>query len=140
MRAGCLGALGVEVQGMVLNGKTPLFGDGILALFNFGVVKLLNPPAIDAHQVVVMLAVIDFENRLAGFKEVALEQAGLFKLRQNAIDSGQANIHVFIDEHAIDVFRRHVADIAFFEKLKNFQARKGGFQAHILKALGVAHR
>ena len=65
---------------MILNGKTPLFRDGILALFNFGVVKLFNPPAIDAHQVVVMLAVIDFENRLAGFKEVGARAGRLVQI------------------------------------------------------------
>ena len=100
MRAIVLDALGVEVQGVILNGEAALLGNRILALFNFRIVKLLDSSALDANQMVVVLAVIDL----------------------------------------VHIFGRHVAKRTFLKKLKNFQARKGGFQADILEALGVAHR
>jgi hypothetical protein len=87
-----------------------------------------------------MLAAVDLEDGLAGFEEVALQQAGLLELGQYAVNRGQANIHMVSDEHAIDVLCRHVALSAFLEKLKNLQARNGGFQADVLETLGVAHR
>ena len=81
VRACVLGALGVEIERVILNGEAAFLGDSVLALLDFRVVKFLDTPAVDAHQVIVVLAAIDLENRLARFEEVAFEQAGLFELR-----------------------------------------------------------
>ena len=124
---------------MILNGEAALFGNGVLALFNLRVVKLFDPTAVNTDQMVMVFAMIDLEDSLSRLKEVALKQTGLLKLGQHAINRGQPDVHVFCNQHAVDVFRRHVAEGAFLEKLKNFQPRKGGFQAHVLEALGVAH-
>lgn len=140
MRAIVLDALGVEVQGVILNGEAALLGNRILALFNFRIVKLLNSSALDANQMVVVLAVIDLENCLARLKKMPLQQAGLLELGEHAVNRGQADVHVFGNKHPVHIFGRHVAKRTFLKKLKNFQARKGGFQADILEALGVAHR
>ncbi len=132
--------MGVEIQGVILNRETAFFGNRILAFFDLGIVKLFHSAAFDAHQMVVMLAVVDFENGLAGFEEVAFEQTGLFKLGQDAIDRGQANVHVLRQQHAIDVFCRHVPLRALLEEFENLEAGKSGFEPHVLEALRVAHR
>ena len=83
---------------MIADFEAALFGNAILSFFDLRVVELFDAPAIDADQMVVVLAVVDFEDGLAGFEKVAFEQAGLLELGQYAIDGGQANVHVFIDQ------------------------------------------
>src|SRR5574343_1106845 len=63
VRAGVLGALGVEIERVVLDGETAFGGYGVLALLDFRVVKLLDATAIDADQMIVVLAAVDLENR-----------------------------------------------------------------------------
>ena len=145
MFAGLFGAAtahtaAVDIERVIENFETAVLGNGFLAFFDLGVVKLLDAAAIDADQVIVVLAVVDFENGLAGFEEVTLEQPSLFKLGKDAVDGGQSNIHVFSDQRAIDVFCRHVTLGAFFEQLKNLQSGESRFQTNVLEALWVAHR
>lgn len=97
IRAVVLGALRVEIKRVILDDKATLLGDGFLAFLDFRVVKLLDPATVDADEMVVMLAVVDLENRLAGFEKVTLKKASLFELGEDAIDRGQPDIHVFAD-------------------------------------------
>jgi len=140
MRASLFGALGVEVKCVVLDGEAAFAGDSVLPALDFCVVELLDAATINADQVIVVLAAVDLEDCLAGFEEVALQQASLLELGEHAINRRQTDVHVVGDEHAIDVFSSHVTLGAFLEKFKNLEARKGGFQAHVLETLGVAHR
>ena len=45
---------------MVGDGKALGLGHFMLAAFDVGIVKLFNPPAIQAHQVVMVLAFVEF--------------------------------------------------------------------------------
>jgi len=140
VRAGFLGAVRVQVERMILDLEAAFFGNQVLPALNFRIVEFLDLAAVDADQMVVVLAAVDLEHSLAGFEEVTLQQACLLELGQHAIDGGQTDVHVFGEQHAVDVFCRHVTHRALFEQLKNFQAGKGGFQADALEALRVAHR
>lgn len=139
VRAGRLGALRVQVKGVVLDFEATLFGDQVLSALDFCVIKFFYPATVDTNQMVMMLAAVDLEYGFAGFEKVTLKQASLFELRQDAIHRGQTDIHVFCQKHPINIFCRHVPHGALFEQLKNFQTGKGGFQADALEALGVAH-
>ncbi len=86
------GAIGVNRQGMVSNGKTFGFGYRVLAFFNFSVIKLFNLAAVQAHQVVMVLSFVQLIHRLARLKIAAVEQARLLKLREYPVDRGQANV------------------------------------------------
>ena len=77
---------------MVSDGKTFVLGDVMLAFFNFGVVKLFNLPAIEAHQVVMVLAFVDLIDRFAGLEIAAIEQPGLLKLHQDPVHRGQTDV------------------------------------------------
>jgi hypothetical protein len=101
--------VGVQTQGMV--GDDKAFGkrDSLLALFNFSIVELFNPAAIDAHHVVVVLSLIEFVDSFAAFKMVAAQNTRLFKLGQYPVNSGQANLGVFGQQMAKHMFRCHVA-------------------------------
>lgn len=77
------------------DGKAPLDRDYLLPLLDFAVKKLLNPTAIQTHQVIMMRALIQFKNSLACFEMIAVQESGLFELREHPIDGGQPDIHVF---------------------------------------------
>jgi len=80
MRAGLRCAVGIEAERVVGNGKTLGGGHGVLTLLDLGVVKLFHFAAVQAHQMVVVLACIEFKNRLAAFKMAATQDLGMFKL------------------------------------------------------------
>ena len=77
---------------MLLEFEALLGCDLLLPLLDLGVIELLDPTALQANQVVVVLAFVEFENRFARLEIAALEQAGLLELRQDAIDRGQPDI------------------------------------------------
>lgn len=139
VRAVGLDAVGVEVERVFGNGETALLGDLVLALFDFRVEKLFDFAALHAHQMVVVIAFVEFKDGLAGFEIVAFEQAGLFELGQHAVDGGEANVDVFAHEVAVHIFSRHVAGAAsglcFLEQVQNLQARGGGLEADIFEFL-----
>src|SRR5690606_25740093 len=85
-----LDALGVDVERVLVDGKAALLGDPGLPALDFLVVELFDPAAVDAHQMVVVVAGVEFEHCLAGFEVVALKEAGLLELGENAVDRRQA--------------------------------------------------
>jgi hypothetical protein len=74
-------AVRVQAQRVVGDGKAFGFGDRLLTLFNFCIVKLLDLAAIKAYQVIVVLPLIEFINGLAALKMTAAQNIGLLELR-----------------------------------------------------------
>ena len=58
MRAVRLGAVGEDVQRMVVYGESAFLGDFDLAALDFGVEKLFHAPALHAHQMIMMPALV----------------------------------------------------------------------------------
>ena len=71
----------VQTQRMVCDGEPLSLGDGLLAVFDFGVVKLLDLTAVKADNMIVVLAFVEFIDRLAALKLAATQNTGLFELR-----------------------------------------------------------
>lgn len=138
MRAVSLGALDVEIQGVLTHREAALGGDLALAFLDLGVEELLDPAALQAHQVVVVVALVELEDGLARFEVMALQEAGLFELGEHPVDGGQADIHVFGDQEAVDVFCGEMAMLDLLEQVEDLQARKGRLEADILEVLGIA--
>ncbi len=124
---------------MVGNLKTFGFGNAVLPVFNFCVKKLLNPPAIQANQVVMVLAFIEFEHRFAALKMAAAQNTGLFKLGQHPINRSQTHVGAVLQQHTENVFGRHVALATFLEDVQNLQPRHGGFEAGIFEFVDGVH-
>ena len=55
-------------------------------------VKLLDSPALQAHQVVVVAALVELEDRLAGFEVLPRKQPGLLELREHPVDGGEPDV------------------------------------------------
>ena len=124
---------------MVGNFETFGARDIVLALLDFRVKKLLNSAAIQAYQVVMVLAFVEFIHRLATFKLAACEQAGLLKLHQYTVNGGQADVGALIKHQPVDIFCAHMALTAFLEQFQNGDARQSGFQAGIFQIADGLH-
>ena len=83
---------------MVLDLEAALFGDFDLALFDLGVVELLDVAALHAHDMVVVPALLQLENRFAGFEMVADEQPRLLELREHAINRREPGVGAFLEQ------------------------------------------
>jgi hypothetical protein len=58
--------------------------------------------------VVVVLPFVELIDCLAALKVASGQDVGLLKLRQHAVNGGQAHIGFFFQQHAVHVFCRHV--------------------------------
>src|SRR5450432_4298150 len=92
VRAVLLGAGRVERERVVLQLEAARHGNVFLALFDLGVVELLDPAAVHADQMVVVLAFVELEHRLAALEVVARQDAGLLELHQHAIHRRQSDV------------------------------------------------
>ena len=137
VRAGLARAVGVQAQGVV--GDLEPFGLGhrLLARFDFRVVELFHPAAVQANHVVMVLALVEFVNGLAALEMVAVQQPRLFKLQKHPIDRGQANVSTFVEQVPEDVFSRHVTLHATLENFEDFQAGACGLEAAALEVVDV---
>src|SRR5258708_33103335 len=112
----------------------------VLAPLDVGVVELLDAAALQAHEVIVVPALVQLEYRLAGLEMLAREQARLLELREHPVNGGEAHVDAFGDERLVDVFGGKRADFARLEELEDRAARKRRLEAALLQALHRAHR
>ena len=112
--------MGVKTQGVVRNRKTLLQSNVVLAFFNFSIIKLLDTPAIQTNQVVMVLALIEFVDGPATLKMTATQNIGLLKLRQHAVHRGETYVRAAFKQNAEDILSGHVALRAFLEYFKYF--------------------
>ncbi|OHC67348.1 MAG: hypothetical protein A2045_02675 [Rhodocyclales bacterium GWA2_65_20] len=94
---------------MRLDGELFFPGDAGLAFFDHGIAEFLDVTALQADQVVVVLAFVQFEYRLSGIEDMALKKSGLFKLLENPIDRRQADVVAIALELAIYVLGAKMA-------------------------------
>jgi len=113
--------------------------NGGLAFFDFVVAELFDVAAIEAHQMVVVLFLAQFIDRLADFEVVAREDACLLELGEHAVNGGQADIGAVGQQQAIYVFCREVAAFGSLEDFQNLQSGAGGLEAGDFEFVGGAH-
>ena len=92
IRAARLHAFGVQIERVLADLEAALPRDGVLPLFDPGVVELLDATALQADEMVVMVALVQLEHRLAGLEMMADEQARLLELRQHPVDGGEPDV------------------------------------------------
>jgi outer membrane protein assembly factor BamE len=124
-----LGAVTVERKRMVLKLKPARASDFHLPLLDLGIDELLDPPALQANQMVMMLAVIELEQGSSRLEVAAFENPCLFELRKNPINRRKANVVFEPQQLAKYILRAHVALTALLEDLQYFQPGGRGLQA-----------
>lgn len=122
---------------MVGQDKVVATGNVMLELFDGGVLKLLHPAALNADEMIVVIALIQFENRGATFEMMADDQAGGLELGQNPVDRGQTDFLTLVDEIAKNLLGAQVpASLPpSLENFQDFDAGQGDLQSRVANVL-----
>ncbi len=123
---------------MVVNGESAFLGDAVLPLLDFAVQEFLYLAALQADQVVVVVSLVEFKNRLVAVEVVAHQQSGLLELGQHAVNRGEADFQAFVGQQAIDFLGRHVSLVALLEQIENLQTGEGGLETDALEIGWIA--
>lgn len=97
---------------------------GLKPLYGF-ILELLDLAALDTDNMIMMMAQVQFKNRIATLEVMAHDQTGGFELCQNPIDRRQPDLLAFRDETFINLLRAKVTVCRFpvLKNLQNFEAR-----------------
>ncbi len=77
---------------MIANGETGLFGDFILQPFDLVFNELGHHAALIAHNVIMVMPLVHFKNRMSALEMVARHQSGRFELGQHAVYRRQSDL------------------------------------------------
>src|SRR6478735_9337642 len=125
---------------MAVQLEAALARDFILALLDLGVVELLHPAALHAEQVVVVAALVELENRLAGLEVLPREQPRVLELGEDAVDRGEADVDAFGHQRLVYILGGQMAYLARLEQLQDLAPRQRRLEPDVLQALRCAHR
>ena len=103
--------------------------------------EFLDPAAVDADDVVVVHAFVQFEDGRAALEMMTRHEARRFELRQNPVDRGESDVLVEFEQPAIDVFGTHVPDGRARKDFENLDPRRGDLQSRAtqLRRFHVIH-
>lgn len=132
-------ALRIEIQRVLLNDEASVACNPFLPTFDFFVDEFLNASAIDAYEMVMMLAGLEFEDGFASLEMVPFKDAGFLELGQDTIDRREADVDVVAQQLPVNIVRAEVAYFGLFEEFENSKARQGRFETHTLEFTGSAH-
>ena len=107
-------------------------GDGTLALLDGLLQELHHLAALDAHQVIMVSALVELEHRLAALEMMAADETGPLELGQDTIDGGEANVLSALQQRLVDVLRAHVAAVAGLEDIENLHPRQRDLESGLL--------
>ena len=116
---------------MFLDGESQFIGDLALALLDCVVIKLLDPAATDADDMVVVTAAVEFEYRMTALEIVPLHQSRRFELSQHPVNGCQADLLASLQQQTIDVFRTQVAVAATLQNPQNLDSGNGYFETGV---------
>lgn len=128
-------ALPIKDQGVIADLESQSARHGGLPILDAGIDELFDAAALYAHDVIVMGALIDLEDRHAVLEMVSAHEARRLELGQHPIHGRKTDVLVGIEELAIDVLGRQMARGAALEQLENLEAWHRDFQARLAKIL-----
>lgn len=124
---------------MVMQFESLFLGNRTLAFFNFGVKKFNHFAALHTHQMVVVLAFIEFKHRFASLKILACQKARLLELGQYPINSRQTNVEFLLQQKLVYIFGTQVPVRTTLEKLQNFHSGQSCLQAYAFQVGCCCH-
>jgi len=123
---------------VIANDKPPLLGNAGLTFFDFPVIKLFDLAALQTDQMVVMVAMIEFEYGLVAVEVMTDQQARLLELGQHTVDRGKADVLALVRKQSIHFLGSHMALVALLEQIENFQTWQRGFETDALEIGRIA--
>lgn len=121
---------------MTLQFEAEALGDFVLTLFNLAIDEFLNGTALQADQMIMVVAIIQLKSGIVCVKMVTNQNSRRFELRQHAVNSCKADIHVFSEQGFVNVVRRHVPlslKRSFLENFQNLHPGTGCLQPRVLQ-------
>ena len=116
------GAIAIQRERMTMQAKAARCGHLALTVFDFGVDKLFDSAARQAHQMIVMRAFVQLEHRAAAFEMIARQKPGLFKLGQHPIHRRKPDVDMLGYQRFVNVLGAHVTHAELLRTaLKNFE-------------------
>lgn len=122
----------VETQGVVGQAKVALLCDLGLQLLDGCVMKLLDPPALNADQMIMVIPPVQFEHGVRSFKVMSDHQPCSFELGENPIDGGKADFFALTDQRLENFLGTEVLGGGrTFKDLEDLDAWQGDLEARI---------
>jgi outer membrane protein assembly factor BamE len=112
-------------------------GNRVLQAFDFRIEEFDDLAGVEVEHMVMVFAAIQFEYRLPAFEVVLDHDAGGFELHQHAIDRGQADIFVVVQQVFENFFSGQVLAAGVFEDFKDAHARQRDLQPGFAQVLSV---
>jgi hypothetical protein len=136
VRAVVTRTVGVDVQGMVVNLEAAFLRDRDLPPLDLRIVEFLDVPALYAHEVVMVSALVQFKHRLSTLEVMAHEEPCLLELGQYPVDGGEPRFSAFLLQYAVDLFRGKMAYRTLLEEFEYAQPGQCGLEADGLEVAG----
>ena len=109
--------------------------DGVLTLFDHFVEEFLDPTAVDADDMIVMQALIEFEHRLPTLEIMAFDQPGGFELGQHPVHCSHPDLLAGFQQSLVDFLRAKVLMAMGLQYLQDFHPRQRDFQTRLFQFL-----
>ena len=134
-----LAAFRVQRERVLAQRESTIVGDACLALLDLRVHEFLDTSAVQAHEMVVVVAFVELEHGLVGLEVMALQDARLLELGQDPVDRGEADVDTFADQQPVDIFGRKMSDLAGFEQAQDSKPWRRDLEAMRFQIGDVAH-
>ena len=121
---------------MILDLELQLARDGALPVLDAGVHELFDLAAVQTDDVIVVLALIQFEYGSRPLEMVARDQARRLELGQDSVDGRKPDIFMRFQQMLVNVFRAHVARRTGAEDLENLDARQRDLEPRLAQITG----
>lgn len=108
-------------------GKAVFSRNFFLACLNGRVIKFFQMAALHANNMVMVLAMIQFEHGFPAFEIVPNQNARQLKLGQHAVNRGETHVLTAGKQLLVDIFGAQVMICAVFEQIKHLKARQRDF-------------
>jgi len=103
--------------------------DLVLPFLDAHVRELLHPAAVRAHDVVVVLTLVQFEDGGAALEVVTCDQPGGLELGEHAVHGRQPDVLVGLEQAPVDILGAQVAGLAGRQDVEDLEPRYGDLQA-----------
>src|SRR6185312_6632545 len=121
----------VENEGVIADIESEAPRDRRLPLLDSRVHELLDAAAIEAHDVIVMRALIELEDGHAVLEMMACDEPRGLELRENAIYRRESDVLVRVEKRPVDVLRREMPRRAALENLEDLETGNRDLQARL---------
>jgi len=91
--------------------------------------EFLDAAAVHAHDVVVVLALVQLEDGGAALEVMSRDEPRGLELREHAVHRGKADVLVRVEQAPVHVFRAQVARLAGGQDVEDLEPRHGDLQA-----------